>query len=176
MPRRMLSLVAVVLLGSSAGTAGTGTPPRPNPAAPARAVQPAAAVETSRLQAPAAGALSARNANYSIDVRLDHASRTLAGREVITWRNTAGAATSELRFHLYYNAWKNDRSTWMRGSRLGGRSRGRPVAQGDWGWADVTAIRLLTGESTPVDLTARRRYIAPDDGNPANGLFRPVRH
>jgi len=169
MPRRMLSLVAVALLGSSAGMAGLAgleTPQRSRSTAPPHAAKPPAVVDTTRLQAPLPGALSPRNANYSIDVRLDHASRTLAGREVITWRNTAGVATSELRFHLYYNAWKNTRTTWMRGSRLRGRARSQSVAQDDWGWADITAIRLLTGESTPVDLTSRRRFVAPDDGNP----------
>ena len=166
MPRRMLSLVAVVLLGSSAVMIGKDTPQRSRPAAPAQAPNAPAAVNPARLQAPLPGALSARNANYSIDVRLDHASRTLAGREVITWRNTAAVATSELRFHVYYNAWKNARSTWLREARLGGRRGSSPPDQGDWGWVDVTALRLLTGESTPVDLTPRRRFIAPDDGNP----------
>jgi len=138
MPRRMLSLVAAVVLGSSVAMLGEEKP---------------------------AGARSARNANYSIDVRLDHASRTLAGREVLTWRNTSTRSTSELRFHLYYNAWKNARTTWLREARLAGRSSAAAVAPGDWGWTDVTAIRLLTGESTPIDLTAKRRFIAPDDGN-----------
>jgi len=166
MPRRMPSLVAVLLLGSAAALAGIEAPQRSKSPAPPPAKAAPAVVDTARLQAPLPGALSPRNANYSIDVRLDHASRTLAGREVITWRNTAGVATSELRFHLYYNAWKNARSTWMRESRLRGRERGQAPAQADWGWVDVTAVRLLTGASTPVDLTPRRRYLSPDDGNP----------
>ncbi|MCX6550819.1 MAG: M1 family metallopeptidase, partial [Acidobacteria bacterium] len=115
--------------------------------------------------APLPGALSPRNANYSIDVRLDHASRTLTGREVITWRNVSTRATSELRFHLYYNAFKNARSTWMRERRLAGRVRTASVSPDDWGWIEVSAVRLLTGETTPVDLSSQRAYIAPDDGN-----------
>ena len=68
------------------------------------------------------GKISPRNANYSIDVRLDTEQRKLEGREVLTWRNNSTLTTSELKFHLYYNAWKNTKSTWMR-ARL--RRRGQ---------------------------------------------------
>ena len=112
------------------------------------------------------GPPSPRNANYSIDVRLDPERRTLTGREVLTWRNTSNITTSELQFHLYYNAWKNTQSTWMRENLLG-RNRGlqrRP--QDAWGWIEVTAVRLLgVGDAPPIDLT-ERAYISPDDGNP----------
>jgi hypothetical protein len=113
-------------------------------------------------------ARSPRNANYSIDVRLDHETHTLIGREVITWRNITTQPASELQFHLYYNAWKNTSSTWMRERLLAGDPGGlarRP--EEDWGWSDVTAVRLLSDGAAPfVDLTSERRYIAPDDGNP----------
>ena len=36
---------------------------------------------------PLEGARSPRNANYEIDVRLDHAARALHGRETLRWRN-----------------------------------------------------------------------------------------
>ena len=57
------------------------------------------------------GTPSPRNANYSIDVRLDPDRRTLTGRETVTWRNISNITTQELQFHLYYNAWKNTQST-----------------------------------------------------------------
>lgn len=109
-------------------------------------------------------ARSPRNANYSIDVRLDPDTRTLTGRAVLTWRNIATIAAPDLRFHLYYNAWRNSRSTWMRESELG-RGRGlvsRPEA--DWGWIEVTAVRLL-GNAGGQDLTDGLRFISPDDDN-----------
>src|SRR5918998_4492826 len=56
---------------------------------------------------PAAGARSPRNANYTIDVRLDHAARTLEGRETIRWRNISSQTATELQFHLYWNGWRN---------------------------------------------------------------------
>ena len=118
------------------------------------------------LGAPAPGARSPRNANYSIDARLDPARRTLGGREIITWRNITPGATSEVRLHLYWNAWKNTRSTWLREAALGSRRGPRDDRpERDWGWTAVTAVRLL-GAAPPVNLTARGRHVAPDDGNP----------
>ena len=133
-----------------------GKPPQEPPAASARV----AAV------APSAP-LSPRNANYSIDVRLDPEQRTLTGRAVLTWRNIANISTSELRFHLYYNAWKNTRSTWMRERLLGRSSTVHSRPEADWGWIDVTAVRLLgAGDAPPLELTSRMQYISPDNGDP----------
>ena len=113
------------------------------------------------------GARSPRNANYSIDIRLNPDTRILTGRAVLTWRNVAAVSSPDLRFHLYYNAWKNSRSTWMRERELG---RGPGLAsrpETDWGWIDVTAVRLLgAGDAPPLDLTDRVRFVSPDDGNP----------
>jgi hypothetical protein len=59
---------------------------------PAQAAQPATGdvrltPAPEQPGAPAPAALSPRNANYWIDVRLDADRRTLTGREVLTWRN-----------------------------------------------------------------------------------------
>ena len=92
---------------------------------------------------------------------------------MLTWRNISTITTPELQFHLYYNAWKNTNSTWMR-ERLHGRGTGlhdRPEA--DWAWIDITAVRLLNaGDALPIDLMTKTRYIAPDDDNPDD----PNRH
>ena len=58
--------------------------------------------------------LSPRNANYTIRVSLDPVAKTLEGTEIIHWRNISGASTDLLWFHLYYNAWRNTESTWLR--------------------------------------------------------------
>jgi len=81
--------------------------------------------------------LSPRNANYTITARLDPAARTITGSETITWRNLTSRPATELQFHLYWNAWKNPRSTFMRELALSGssddeeRSAGRPLAARD---------------------------------------------
>jgi hypothetical protein len=75
--------------------------------------QPPAA-QSSAASPVAAPARSPRNASYAITARLDPKSRTLTGDEILTWRNTSHSTATTLRFHLYYNAWRNTNSTWMR--------------------------------------------------------------
>jgi hypothetical protein len=119
--------------------------------------------------------LSPRNANYTITARLDPSTRTITGSETITWRNLTSRAATELQFHLYWNAWKNDRSTFMRELALSGSSDDHPRTADDWARLDVNTIRI-----GGVDRTAARRFIAPDDDNQDDetvmvvGLAQPV--
>lgn len=112
-----------------------------------------------------AGAQSPRNANYTIEATLDHDARTIQGRETIRWRNISPQPTSELQFHLYWNAWRDADSTWLRERRLAGASA--PPEPDAWGSIEVTAIRLHEPGGTQ-DLTPQMRFIAPDDGNAAD--------
>ena len=119
---------------------------------------------------PAAGARSPRNASYDIDVRLDHARRTLTGHERIRWRNISAHPTGELRFHLYWNAWHNADSTWLRERRLAGNTT---VPRSDaWASSDITSIGVRRVGSTTdagfTDLKAELCFAAPDDGNTAD--------
>jgi hypothetical protein len=114
---------------------------------------------------PAAGALSPRNANYDIDVRLDHAARTLTGTEIIRWRNIGFAAADSLRLHLYWNAWESPRSTWMRERALAGADDNH--APEDWSSMRVTAIAIANADgSAGADLMPGFVYVQPDDQNP----------
>ncbi len=112
--------------------------------------------------------LSPRNASYTIEVRLDHEARLLDGRQVLTWQNLQMQSTDELWFHLYWNAWRNDQSTWMRQIRLQGRAdRFADVREEEWSYLEVTSIRLSRlGDDEPIDLGESWRYVSPDDGNP----------
>jgi peptidase M1-like protein len=101
---------------------------------------------------------SPRNANYTIDARLDVASRRITATEVILWRNVSNRLADELQFHLYWNAWKHTRSTWMRETALTS-SVDRPDE--DLSSIDVTSIKVGN-----ADVTAGKRFIAPDDQNP----------
>src|SRR6185369_8027329 len=71
---------------------------------------------------------SPRNANYTIAARLDPSTRTITATETIVWRNLTGHPASELQFHLYWNAWKDNRTTFMRERALAGGSRGPRAA------------------------------------------------
>ena len=103
---------------------------------------------------------SPRNANYTITARLDPATRTLTGSEVITWRNVTARPASDLQFHLYWNAWKNPRSTFMREQALAGFESGAARSPNEWARIDVGSV-IVGG----VDRTASRRFVAPDDDN-----------
>ncbi len=111
--------------------------------------------------------VSPRNANYEIEVRLDLQERTLQGRQVLNWRNIQESPTEELWFHLYWNAWRNNRSTWLLEDELRGRSSlGDEVKPRDWGWIEVDSAALLAEPGSPAtDLMVGARYLAPDDGN-----------
>jgi hypothetical protein len=108
-------------------------------------------------------ALSPRNANYTIAARLDPATRTLTGSETITWRNVTSKPAADLQFHLYWNAWKDPRSTFMRERALGGSADDRRRRPDEWSRIDVTSIRV-----DGADRGASKRFIAPDDDNPSD--------
>jgi hypothetical protein len=104
--------------------------------------------------------LSQRNASYAITARLDPATRTITGSESINWRNITSRPAADLQFHLYWNAWKNKRSTFMRERALGGNSDDRDRRADEWARIDVTAVKIAG-----IDRTASKRFIAPDDDN-----------
>jgi hypothetical protein len=104
--------------------------------------------------------LSPRNANYTITARLDPATRTITGSETISWRNLTSRPATDLQFHLYWNGWKNTRSTFMRERALGSSSNDRQRRPGEWAHIDVAAIKVAGS-----DRTASTRFIAPDDEN-----------
>jgi hypothetical protein len=114
--------------------------------------------------------LSSRNANYIIEVKLDPKTKLLEGCEIITWRNDRGQPANALWFHLYYNAWKNTRSTWLLERTLTGQlMRGLPrdIREEDWGYVNVNSVKIIPqGKFSAADLTSSKRFAAPDDGNP----------
>jgi hypothetical protein len=68
----------------------------------------------------------------------------IEGRKRIRWRNTSSVAIDDLQFHLYLNAFANDRSTFMVGS--GGQLRGVEIPKEGWGWVEVDSMRLAYGD------------------------------
>jgi len=117
------------------------------------------------------GPPSPRNASYTIDVTLDVEERMLEGSAVIEWRNTRSVATDELWLHLYWNAWRNNRSSWMLEDRIAKRDEHRRTpgssrpGKHDWSWIEIDSLRLLVGQDDDGPELARR-FVSPDDGNP----------
>jgi hypothetical protein len=116
------------------------------------------------LAAPAAAAgplpdQAVQVVDYRIAVKLDAATHQIDGTERLVWRNPSTDPVSELWFHLYLNAFKNNRTTFVRES--GGQLRGDQLTEGKWGWIDVKSMKLADG----TDLTPRIRFAHPDDDN-----------
>ena len=111
------------------------------------------------LNASLFGGLSPEVASYDIKARLIPASRTIEATATLTWTNDSDTAVSEMPFHLYMNAFKNNRTTFMRES--GGAHRGFEAGKDDWGRIDVRRIGIAGG----ADLTGTMTFLRPDDGN-----------
>jgi hypothetical protein len=156
--------VAALLLGAVSAIAPVATQPAPGNVAPAAPIVDRTAPSAGRQDdRPVPGARSARNANYEIDARLDHATRTITGSEIIRWRNIGRAPTGEIFLHLYWNAWRNDSSSWMREARLAGDSGRRDPS--DWSYLDLTAVSLVGEGGRESDLLPSLAFAQPDDGN-----------
>ncbi len=106
--------------------------------------------------------LSADSVKYDISVELDHQNRMLTGTETIEWYNHTNDEISDIWFHLYWNAFKNEHSAMARevfesddtGVRFSGGFR-----RGKWGWVNVDRIRLKGG----ADLTRAMEYMTVDE-------------
>ena len=135
------------------------------------ALSPAFTTVTSGQQAavaPAADApanASPRTTSYDIDVTLDPSARMLTGSEVITWRNTGSVPAYSLRLHLYWNAFRNTNSTWLKQRRLAGDDPFSAAREDDFGYMNITALTFLNADGTETDLMPRFRHISPDDQN-----------
>lgn len=103
--------------------------------------------------------LSPRIANYDIQVSLDTKQRLLRGQEKLTWVNPSTDRVTELQFHLYLNAFRNNRSTFMIES--GGIHRGYKMPEDGWGYIEINNITLPSGER----LTEQIEFIHPDNND-----------
>jgi len=93
--------------------------------------------------------------DYRIRARLDEDGRTLAGELELDWTNGGDRAAPDLWFHLYLNAFANDRSTHVRLDPKMGDRLAEEDAKGDgFGFSRVTGMWLLRGEEE-VDLLPR---------------------
>jgi len=121
---------------------------------------------TAGEQTPETAPLSPRNANYDIDVTLDPAARTLTGSEVIQWRNIGTMAAYSIRVHLYWNAFRNTNSTWLKQRKLVGDDAFGDAPEVDFGYSELATIAIVNDDgSVRADLKPALRYISPDDQN-----------
>jgi len=117
--------------------------------------------------AAAGAAMSDQIVRYNIGARLDPANKTITGRETLAWRNESPERISELRFHLYLNAFQNEKSTFIRES--GGQLRGDTMSKDDWGYIEIKRMQ----EAGRGDLTGAIRSFIPTTIMPMIGLSSP---
>ncbi len=104
-------------------------------------------------------AQSARVAAYDMTVQIDPAQRTVQGSQRIRWRNATTAPTQELWFHLYWNAFRDRDSTFMREAGAAFRGQWRET---DFGGIELGEIALVEGERQTA---LAPEFVQPDDGN-----------
>lgn len=125
----------------------------------------------------AADPLPEASIRYRINVRIDPATRRLAGEEVLRWVNRSGAAVERVPLHLYLNAFAHLGTTWMKEAEVyfpGWIDRDRFLRRypDPWGWNEPTAVQQVVDGSR---LNAGWRAIQPDDGNPLDRTLVEVR-
>ncbi len=97
--------------------------------------------------------------DYRIKARLVPVEKAVIGRETLTWLNDSDASVSELHFHMYLNAFKNNRSTYIEESE--GEYDSYEFDENTRGYIDIKTIRMKEGP----DLLPLIDFIQPDDGN-----------
>jgi Peptidase family M1 domain len=100
-------------------------------------------------------------ASYTLKATLDPAAHTVHGEGTISWRNASKVPVRELWMHLYMNAFKNERSVFLRTPLAGGRGTGKPT---DWGYIDVRKLALREPDGVAqTDLWSSAERTRPGD-------------
>ncbi|MEW6455782.1 MAG: M1 family metallopeptidase [Acidobacteriota bacterium] len=97
---------------------------------------------------------------YKIKARLFPEKKEIEGLEILTWFNNSGDEVKDLWFHLYLNAFKNEKSTFFKESSL--LKHEREISPNQNGWTEIKSLKIVDGD----DLTNKIKFISPDDGNP----------
>ena len=104
---------------------------------------------------------------YDIQARLDPGSKTVEGEQILSWRNPSQEPIQDFHFHLYLNAFKNNRSSMMWERDLAPFWKGRdPIPEDYWGSIEIRSIRILEADPEGPSQVVSRSYIQPDDDNP----------
>ena len=104
-------------------------------------------------------ALSPRITNYTMDIRLDPNNKTLDCHTELLWRNPSDQPVDHVLMHIYYNAFRNSESTFM-------KERGVPEfltqdIEEDCGWGYTDIIHMTDAQGRQLQM----QYVQPDDHN-----------
>lgn len=106
--------------------------------------------------------LSPRIANYDMQIVLNTEDKKLEGNTKLIWKNPGSTAVTELQFHLYYNAFKNSESTFLKESgEIPDFFIETLVEDCGWSWTEIRSMTDQYGH----DLIKGMAFIQPDDDN-----------
>ena len=146
---RLPSALALPSVASRASTpVDTAPPPRPSPPA-------SSASAPSGLPTPVA--------SYKLEARLDAQTHRIDGKGTLVFVNRTESALPALYFHLYLNAFKNEKSVFLRSPF--GEARSNLRAE-DWGYIDVR--RCVARELSPDDIW---RHHTPGNADDVRVMF-----
>ncbi len=105
--------------------------------------------------------LSVRTASYDIDLTLDVDKKQVKATQTLTFINPSDDTIWTMPFHMYYNAFKNNKSTFLTGTGRIDRSISKEAAENcEWGWVEV--LKATDSEGNDLEM----QYIQPEDSNP----------
>jgi len=124
---------------------------------------------TAEAAFPALAETATKVTSYQIEAKLDTERHRITGRETIHFVNCSSAALSELWFHLYLNAFKNDKTLFLRSPFGAGRSGDKAR---EYGYIDVKKLILAGGSGE--DLWPQRDRHSPGDPEDETDLRLPL--
>lgn len=98
---------------------------------------------------------------YQIECQLLPEEKTLLGSTTIRWSNPTKKPVKRLRFHLFYNAFKSEKTTLLQEYEFHKKSKNE-LEGTQFGEIKIKEMRIINGE----ELTQRITFISPDDQNP----------
>ena len=106
--------------------------------------------------------LSPRTASYEMEVYLDVEAKKVNARQTLVFTNPSADTIWNMRFHMYYNAWKNNKTDFFTESgRIPRTKDQKEIAECIWSWVEVTKVLDEQGN----DLSGSMRYVQPDNDN-----------
>jgi hypothetical protein len=101
----------------------------------------------------------------SMNATYEPSTQLIQGVERIRWRNTSSAPVAELQFHLYLDAFADNRSTFV--TESGGQLRGLEMSELRRGWTEVESMRLAYGADLMIHGVAS---VAPETAELQNAF------
>ncbi len=114
--------------------------------------------EDKRFKTP----LSPRTANYNIHATLNTDTKQIIAQQTLTFKNPSNDTIWTMPFHMYYNAFKNNKTLFYTGGgRIPKNKSEEDIKNGVWGWIEITEVIDEKGNN----LSQNINYVLPENKN-----------